>query len=215
MKEINAFVYILFFVLVLFASCKKKDKDAPRFQVIGSSLATTPLRTAYIDSGVIVKDESKFSVDTISTIKLDSMGTYFYRYIAVDEEGNMGVYTRNVKVIVAHKGLLGDYEVVETVTSGPSAGGSPYNYEINITGSNPFDRILLYYFGAWGSDIAAYAIVDEDGIITIPQQAFHEGQLSGSGTINYDGRSFMVDYEYEYDKGTDVARFEATYIADK
>lgn len=205
-------VYILAFLLLIVGSCKKKDKDPPKFEVIGDSLVIMSLHSEYIDSGVGVIEENLDFIDTVSTIKADSMGTYNYKYVAVDKEGNIGVFSRIVKVSPTPESMVGDYAVVETISSGPNSQAKPYRYEISIAEGNQNNQILIYYFAGLGNQVYATATVSVDGMITIPEQTVENGVVSGSGTINYDGRTFEVDYEYELGQGTDIANFAATYI---
>lgn len=203
-------ILIVFLGLTVITGCKKKDDMPPEIAVMGDSTVIISLYETYHDSGVLVTDiKSGFFVDTMTNLKTDSIGEYIYRYIAVDEEGNLNVFTRNIKVIVTLDNMAGNYTVVEEVTKGPNAG--KYGpYPIIVAKDNNNNRLLISKFGGWGADAIAYATISEVGTITIPRDTFHEGILEGSGTIRYDAKSFTVNYAYEYSEGTDSSKFVAT-----
>ncbi|MFC2136893.1 immunoglobulin-like domain-containing protein [Bacteroidota bacterium] len=204
-------IYTCFVFIIIFAGCRKKDEAPPTFQIIGDSTVSINLFTEYSDSGVIINDnKSGFFIDTINTVENDEIGEYIIKYVAVDDEGNIGTFTRRVKVIVVIDNMIGQYHVNETVSEGPSAGD--YVYTLTVTKNSSNNGLLMSFFGGWGSSAVANATITEDGEIDIPQQEFHEGTLSGSGTINKNAKSFTIDYTYNYADGTDVSHFTASYI---
>jgi len=203
------------FIIVLFITgCKKKDESPPVFSILGDSLVVLNLNTSYIDSGVIVKDnKSGFFLDTVNTVITDKIGQYIIKYVAVDDEGNIGSFTRIVKVIVTPDDLVGRYSVAETVTEGPNAGD--YKYTLTVAKNSSNNGLLMSFFGGWGDTAVVNTTITEYGEIEIPQQDFQEGTLSGSGTINENAKAFTIDYTYNYSEGTDVSNFTAWIIKNK
>ncbi len=203
--------YIIAILLLTLIGCKKKDEAPPVFQVNGDSLVTISLHSSYIDSGVVVKDDkSGFFMDTVTNFDNDNIGEYYYKYVAVDEEGNIGIFAREIKVILTLDNMVGQYNAIETVTEGPNT-GTYGPYPIIITKNSSNSALLISNFGGWGTNVSANIIINEIGEMSIPQQAFNEGTLSGTGAINRNGKSFNVNYTYSYADGTDVSSFSATY----
>lgn len=210
LKKIN-FLYITLILIAGLLSCKKKDISPPNISVLGDSAVNVYLYEAYIDSGIVFSDDkSNVYVDTMTNLKTDSMGTYYFRYVVTDIEGNFSVFSREINVKLNQDNLLGEYNLTETISSGPGAEYSPYGpYPATILKGNTPNKILIANFAGYTSEVKAEAVFTDSGEITIPSQVFADGTLSGSGMVTYNANKIMFAYEYVYDLGTDIGEITA------
>jgi hypothetical protein len=211
-KKKNIVLLFIFFIIFLF-SCGK-DKIAPEFEMLGDSTYYIPLFGSFNDPGVKVSDNKSDNivVDTTSNVNFDSIGVYSIKYVAYDEKQNIGVFNRKIYIILTKNHLKGKYTVNETVTSGPDTGNyGPYEITL-IADSIEENKIYVSNFGGYGINEKAYFLFDIQGNITIPQQTFAEGYLSGTGKVSYNASSIEVNYEIELSNGKDVANFKGILV---
>jgi hypothetical protein len=218
-KIVKPAIFILFMGFILLQACKKKDTDPPNLMLKGDTVVYQGLHTEYVDSGVLATDnvsDVEIITDT-SSLNTDSIGTYYIKYIATDDEGNESVIERKLVVILTSESMEGEFIARDTISSGPNSefNDGIYSYKVIIS-AKPDDEnmIQLKNFGGFGENTQVDAQIDEDNTLRIHIQQFDGGTktITGDGKVNYNAKKIHFDYELTYGPGgeKDVASMTLT-----
>jgi len=210
-------ISLIFLSLILFCfSCKKEDIDNvfPVVKILGENPMEILLNSEFDDPGAEYSDNiAIYSSRIDSDLDVNKIGSYEIDYIVLDEAGNETIATRIVDVIVDQSSFESDYNVSDTISSGPNKG--IHNYSSIITPSASFKNKLLFSnFAGLGTSYVAIVEFNKVGGLTIPQQLLSENQdsLSGNGMLAKDGKSIHLDFSITYKDGSGTDVGKATYL---
>jgi len=218
MKKISLlFASVIFLSLILFCfSCKKEDPDIvfPIVEILGENPMEILLNSEFDDPGAEYWDNiAVYSTRVDSDLDENKIGSYEVAYIVLDEAGNETIATRTVNVIVDQLSFESNYNVSDTISSGPNEG--IHNYTSAITASAlSINKLLLSNFAGLGISYVAIVEFEKYGLLTIPQQLLSENQdsLSGNGMFAKDGKSIHLEFSIAYKDGSGTDICKATYV---
>ena len=217
MKKISLlFASVIFLSLILFCfSCKKEDPDIvfPIVKILGENPMEILLNSEFDDPGAEYWDNiAVYSTRVDSDLDENKIGSYEVAYIVLDEAGNETIATRTVNVIVDQLSFESNYNVSDTISSGPNEG--IHNYTSAITASAlSINKLLLSNFAGLGISYVAIVEFEKYGLLTIPQQLLSENQdsLSGNGMFAKDGKSIHLEFTIAYNDGSGTDIGKATF----
>jgi hypothetical protein len=186
---------------VNYSSEAKKDDGTcnyiPTILVTGPATLTVSVGDTYTDQGATAtnKDGSVVTVATdLSQVSTATVGTFTVTYTATNEFGT-ATATRTVNVVISQDNWLGS----PTVTTTCSATLFPLSNSPTVAaGSSTTSLVIGNMFNLVGGSVNATI---NGQTITIPQQTvgitIGDIILSGTGTMNANGTSFTVNYDFE------------------
>ena len=193
-------------IAITFTACKKQDTVIPEIVLTGDSLSLD-LGATYTDPGYTATDDQdgdiKSSVAVTNEPNTALVNRYEVTYNVSDAAGNAAAAKMRI-VKVKSDLLAGSYDVDDSVSSGPNAGG--YTETITVTQSSTlYNKILMGNFAGAGASVSVYATVT-GSVITIPAQTPSglgvSGSVTGTGTYSGSTKSILtLDYTIDYGSG--------------
>jgi hypothetical protein len=178
--------------------CNKEDTTAPVITLIGADPLNHEMRQAYNDPGATAMDDEdgdltqSISKD-LSEIDVDLPGSYSIIYSVSDAAGNIATEDRELIVYATPAALVANYNVIDTASVGTQTSVYSYPQSISLDPINS-NRIKFSKFGDYSNANSIYAIVNQDGTLTIPtQNALNIGlnsedhEFSGTGRVLKNG----------------------------
>jgi len=201
-KQILSIATTLFLASALvLTGCKKEDTTAPTIKLKGDAEVVVYLGSDYTELGATATDldgkdkesDVTASIVTSGTVDKSKAGTYTIKYNVSDEAGNTAAeVTRTVKVKHKNSTIAGSYSTTESCNFGNVAA-----YSCSITtGSTGELSIVLSNFGNFSTTINIPATLsgDYNDKITLTSGTYAGLTMSGSGTIEPDGKKVTISY---------------------
>lgn len=186
---------------LLITGCKKEDTTAPTIKLKGDAEVVVYLGSDYTELGATATDldgkdnESDItsSIVVSGTVDKSKAGSYTIKYNVTDEAGNAApTVSRTVKVMHKNTTVTGSYSTTESCNFGNVAA---YNCSVT-TGSTGELSIVLSNFGNFSTTINIPATLsgDYNEKITLTSGTYAGLTMSGSGTIEPDGKKLTISY---------------------
>lgn len=209
-KQILSIASAMFLAGTMFlASCGKEDTNAPVITLKGDAEVVIFLGSDYTELGATATDKDgkdnesdvSTSIKITGTVDKTKAGAYTITYNCSDEAGNAATAVTR-KVTVKHKNstVSGSYSTTESCNFGNVAA-----YVCSITtGSSGELSIVLSNFGNFQTPINIPATLsgDYNEKITLASGTYSGLTMSGTGTIEPDGKKITISYSAGSDNCT-------------
>jgi hypothetical protein len=194
---------------LVLTGCNKEDTTAPTITLKGDAEVTIYVGDTYTESGATATDldgkdnESDISSSIVigGTVDKTKAGAYTITYNVSDEAGNKATEVkRTVKVKHKNSTITGSYSTTESCNFGNVAA-----YSCSITtGSTGELSIVLSNFGNFSTTINIPATLsgDYNEKITLTSGTYAGLTMSGTGTIEPDGKKITISYSAGSDNCT-------------
>jgi hypothetical protein len=209
-KQILSIASAMFLAGTMFlASCGKDDTNAPVITLKGDAEVVIYLGSDYTEQGATATDKDgkdnesdvSTSIKITGTVDKTKAGAYTITYNCSDEAGNAATaVTRKVTVKHSNATLSGSYTGTESCNFGPVAA-------YNGTVSNGTTGILSIVAGNLGNftstiNVPATLSGDFNEKITLTSGNYGGLSMSGTGTIEPDGKKITITYSADTDNCT-------------
>ncbi len=210
-KQILSIASAMFLAGTMFlASCGKEDTNAPVITLKGDATMSVDFNGTFSDPGATATDKDgkdnesdvSTSIKITGTVDKTKAGAYTITYNCSDEAGNAATAVTR-KVTVKHKNstVSGSYSTTESCNFGNVAA-----YVCSITtGSSGELSIVLSNFGNFQTtlNIPATLSGDFNEKITLASGTYSGLTMSGTGTIEPDGKKISITYSSSSGTSTD------------
>ena len=209
-KQILSIAATLFLASgLLLTGCIKDDTSSPSITLKGDAEVSIYLGDTYTESGATATDldgkdnESDVSsrIVVAGTVDKTKAGSYTVTYNVSDEAGNAAIEVkRTVKVKHKNSTVSGAYSTTESCNFGNVAA-----YSCSITtGSTGALSIVLSNFGNYSTTVNIPATLSGDfnEKITLTSGTYNGLTMSGTGTIEPDGKKLTINYSAATDNCT-------------
>lgn len=191
-------IFLSFMLVGGLLGCNKEDTTAPIITIIGDDPLNHEMRKGYNDPGATAVDDEDGDLTSsiatnLSEIDIDLPGTYMIYYSVSDAAGNIATEDRELNVYATPAALAANYNVVDSASVGSQVTVFSYPQSISVGPANS-NKIIFSKFGDYSNANSIYAIVSQDGTITIPLQnalnigsGLEDHDFSGTGRVLKNG----------------------------
>ncbi len=185
-------------LLLIALACQKirEDKLGPQIKLLGRNPDTLLLGCAYVDSGAEVFDDYSGASYSVEDLTIDTLGTYYLEYLAIDLDSNRTYAYRTIVVASPDPEFFIDTYAVSDTSRIPVT-KEYYQATISRTSENP-NVFKIANFNNLGEASEMLIQPDSTGAFDVDYENA-DTSYSGSGYVKCDYSGLFLEYDESAD----------------